>query len=207
MKYMTSSPSPEKFGELLKKLRLEKELSQRSLGSLANVTHSLIAALENGKRIAGPKVALQLADALALTGEMRAMFLLHAKTTSSLKRISVREELKRGSQANHWAKFTKIFDFIFPTDPLKELLLLDQGTYDISLRSTMGKMFGVIFRPGMVLLVSNPGLDDSLCDLEGFRELLNKLPNYANSLDITQFKERAACLPVPFKVEVFSAIR
>ena len=53
-----------KFGRNLKRLRLEKDISQESLSFLADLDRSYISNIEKGTRNVSITVAAQLADAL-----------------------------------------------------------------------------------------------------------------------------------------------
>lgn len=63
------------FGELLRRLRVERGLGTNALGALVSNDQSAISRLETGSRRPSFKTAQALADALGLSGANRVRFL------------------------------------------------------------------------------------------------------------------------------------
>ena len=69
------------FGNTLRALRAERNLSLRALEELCGVVYTMISSIEHADRAAGADVTARLADALGLAGEEREAFLLAAAGT------------------------------------------------------------------------------------------------------------------------------
>lgn len=73
------------FGSLLRRLKKEKQLSNRGLAKLADVPHSLIASLQTGQRGIGEYAGRKLGIALGLHGSALESFVLEAINTCTEK--------------------------------------------------------------------------------------------------------------------------
>lgn len=80
---MKTGGARRKFGDILKRLRVERELTLRELGIAADIPFAYLSLIESGKRGSGAGVATKLADGLKLVGEQRNEFLLSAESTST----------------------------------------------------------------------------------------------------------------------------
>jgi len=82
---VTTDGAGESFGVILKRLRNGAGQSLRDLGYEANVPHSVIAAIESGRRSVSTEVALRLAEALHVKD--KDAFLLKAISTTKRRKI------------------------------------------------------------------------------------------------------------------------
>lgn len=80
---MKTGAARSKFGEMLKGLRTERDLTLRALGAAADIPFAYLSLIESGKRGSGAGVATKLADGLKLVGKQRNEFLLSAESTST----------------------------------------------------------------------------------------------------------------------------
>lgn len=80
---MTTITEP--FGGMLKRLRMDAQLSLRDLGHEADMPHSAIAAIESGRQGVTIELAERLADALRIKD--RDSFLMKAVSTTKRQRI------------------------------------------------------------------------------------------------------------------------
>ena len=83
------------FAPALKVERLKKGLSQAELAAKIDRDGSMIARLENGSRVPSREFALELADALELTGWERIAFLAEAGFAETEAVLAVINRLKR----------------------------------------------------------------------------------------------------------------
>jgi len=72
-----------RFGQKLRKFRVDRKLTLRGLGSATGIPFSYLSLIESGQRGVGPAMATKLADGLRLTGKKRNEFLLSAEGTST----------------------------------------------------------------------------------------------------------------------------
>jgi transcriptional regulator with XRE-family HTH domain len=66
------------FGTMLKQWREERGLSQSALAQRADIDHTTISRIESGQRYPSYSMVMRLADALGLTGPIRARMIVEA---------------------------------------------------------------------------------------------------------------------------------
>ena len=64
-------PADGKFGKLLRRLRLERSISQAELGRRTGLGHSIVSRYETGERVPRRRTVAALADALELDSRER----------------------------------------------------------------------------------------------------------------------------------------
>jgi transcriptional regulator with XRE-family HTH domain len=146
---------PTVFGNMLRELRADK--SVRQLAKDAHVPHSLIVALENGKRSAGAKTAEKLADGLHLRGNERDSFLTAAQSTTLRNRFGPTETRKTHSER-------VILDLIMAFTGLeraqiRESIFCEQDNYDIIVLKTDGTVLGIEIKQRTVYVVEAAGVE------------------------------------------------
>ena len=92
---MPGQPLPlDAFADHLRAARTARGLSVRALEKAAGVSFSLISALENRRRSAGPATVEKLADALHLRGAERKEFMALGGDTSARHRVQIGNKRK-----------------------------------------------------------------------------------------------------------------
>jgi len=140
---------------MLRELRGERTV--RELAKLANVPHSLIVSLENGKRSAGPKTSSKLADSLKLTGKQREAFLAAAQSTTQRNRV--------GPTATRKANVERVvFDLVLALTKLKKLAIKEaifgkEKEYDILITKTDGGIIGIEIKANRIYLAEAPTVE------------------------------------------------
>ena len=67
VKFFHARKHMKKFGEKLRTLRTQRELTARELGDMLGVHHSYVTRMENGKRHPNIAMAIKIADIFSVT--------------------------------------------------------------------------------------------------------------------------------------------
>lgn len=153
--YTMISHTPATFAKLLRHHR--GTIPVRALGEQAQVPHSLIVALENQKRSAGPKTAKKLADALKLEGQQRDEFLEAAKHTSQRNRLSNERRLKSNFEQ-------VVFSFLsslqgLTRSEIREVIACKNSLFDLIAIRKDDSAVGFILKHQDIKMVSAPSVD------------------------------------------------